>query len=71
MPEIEETFYPTVAFGFSPVDGRDWLHQLFVGDRGTLDWRPVPMIDMARKTDRPPAVAGFISEGGYNDDEFA
>ena len=62
---LHEDYYPTVAFGFSPIKGEQRLHQMWISAEGKIDWRPVPMIEM--KADRPRSVAGWVSE----DDEDA
>ena len=59
MPD--ETFYPTIAFGFSKVQGKDILHQMWISNMGDIDWRPVPMIELGRgATDYKPSIAGTI-----------
>ena len=58
MKSEEEAFYPTVAFGFS----HDKLHQMWIGTTGTIDWRPVPMIELGKQPKKVAAVAGWVSE---------
>ena len=62
MPDIEETFYPTVAFGFSGPKGKERLHRMWIGTAGTLDWRPEPMLDLATGAIRPPSIAGYVPQ---------
>ena len=54
----DEVFYATVAFGFS----HDRLHQMWLGTMGTVDWRPVPMIELGKQPPKPAAIAGWVSE---------
>ena len=57
MNSPDEVFYPTVAFGFS----EEKLHQLWISTLGTLDWRPVPMVELG-KVKRQEAIAGYVPE---------
>ena len=61
MSESEQ-FHATVAFGWSGPKGEEKLHQLWVGDHGTLDWRMVPTIVEGLQKKRTPSIAGFIPE---------
>lgn len=45
--------HPTLFFGFHLNKGKEVLHQLWMDEFGTQDWRPVPMIVMG---ERPPAL---------------
>lgn len=60
MALTSEFFHPTCAFGFSPINGKQRLHQLWVGEDGSLSWRPVPYIQV--KGERAPSVAGYVPE---------
>lgn len=57
---MSEQYHPTCAFGFSPINGKQKLHQLWVGEGGSLSWRPVPYIKV--KADRKPVIAGYVPE---------
>ena len=60
----DETFYPTIAFGFSKVAGKDVLHQMWISNLGDIDWRPVPMIELAKGATYRPSIAGTIPLDG-------
>jgi hypothetical protein len=65
---MPETFYPTVCFGFSMLKDKTILHQMFVDQWGTAEWRPVPMIELNEKK-RPECVAGSDVEPENKDIE--
>ena len=57
----DETFYPTMGFGFAKHQGKDRLHQMWISNMGDIDWRPVPMVDLAKgATEFKAAIAGTI-----------
>ena len=59
-----ESYYPTMSFAFSPIDGKTILHQLWVDQWGHSKWTPVPMmqIDDNGKMVRVPSIAGYVPE---------
>jgi len=58
---MPEDFYPTLMFGFLlSNDKKEVLHQMWVTNMGTFEWRPVPLVQM--KDDRPQAIAGYLDE---------
>ena len=68
MAMDDEQYFPTVAFGFPEGDKR--LHQMWIGNFGTLDWRPVPIIKLGKVT-RQPTIAGVLpweDDDGNKDD---
>lgn len=61
MSSVEQdTFMPTVMFGFMLKDGKNILHQMWVTPLGLTEWRQVPMLELT--TDRKPAVAGYLPD---------
>ena len=59
----DEEFYPTVAFGFSGSKGQEKLHQMWIGTMGTIDWRPVPIVELGKgNAPRKNAIAGYVPE---------
>lgn len=62
MDEDDEVFYPTVAFGFSGPKGQEKLHQMWIGTLGTIEWRPVPLLQLAKGNKRPAAIAGVVEQ---------
>lgn len=58
-------FYPTCAFGFSPINGEQRLHQLWFSEDGELSWRPVPYLELKQ---RNPSIAGYVEDEDVKDD---
>ena len=54
----DAVFYPTVAFGFSKVQGKDLLHQMWISNMGDIDWRPVPLVELRQGGDGVRARGG-------------
>ena len=57
---MAEQFYPTVCFGITMVGEKTVMSQMVVDQWGTVEWRPVPMVEM--KQERPAAIAGTIED---------
>ena len=55
--------HPTLAFGIMQVNGADRIHQLHVGEDGSIDWVMVPMIELGwQDKKRAASIAGFVDE---------
>jgi hypothetical protein len=55
----EETYFPTLAFGFAGVKNEE-LYQLWVGSLGHQDWRKVPMIELGKTAPKVQSIAGYV-----------
>lgn len=62
-----ETWVPTVMLGYFNVDGKLLLHQLWITELGSTEWRQVKIMSASHKN-RPSVETLVFNDNEWGDD---